>query len=80
MQYSYTDKLRKKDSIVARIDGGVSNPEYFTAISDKLLEVQQASVPETNEEIIYQIKNVEMPTKELDEIESDSEQNRTEPQ
>ena len=70
MQYSYTDKLRKKDSNTARIDGGVNNPEYFTAISDKPLEVQQASILETNEEIVNQVK-------ELDEIESSSEQNET---
>ena len=56
MQYSYSDKLRKKDSTVARIDGGVSNPGYFTVVSNKPLEVQQASIPKTNEETVNQYK------------------------
>lgn len=80
MQYSYSDKLRKKDSIVARIDGGVSNPGYFIVISNKPLEVQQASIPKTNEETVNQYKNVEMPPKEPDKLESSSEQNETESQ
>lgn len=80
MQYSYSDKLKKKDSSTARIDGGVNNPEYFTAISDKPLEVQQASIPKTNKETVNQYKNVEMPLKELDKLESSLEQNETESQ
>ena len=80
MQYSYSDKLRKKDSIAARIDGGVSNPGYFTVISNKPLEVQQASIPKTNKETVNQYKNVEMPLKEPDKLESSLEQNETESQ
>lgn len=80
MQYSYSDKLRKKDSTATRIDGGVSNPGYFTVISNKPLEVQQASIPQTNEETVNQYKHVEMSSKESDEIESNSEQNETESQ
>lgn len=60
------------DSTAARIDGGVSNPGYFTAISDKPLE--------TNEIMVNQIKNAETPAKEPDELESDLEQNETESQ
>lgn len=58
----------------------IYNPDYFTAISQKPLEVQQASIPETNEEMVNQVKNVEMSSKESDEIESDSEQNEIESQ
>ena len=78
MQYSYSDKLRKKDLTAACIDGGVSNPGYFTAISDKLLEAEQTIEPETNEETVNQAKNVETPLKEPDELESDSKQNKIE--
>ena len=78
MQYSYSDKLKKKDSTTARIDGGISNSGYFTAISNKPLEVQQASIPKTSEETVNQYKNVEMPSKEPDKLESNSEQNKIE--
>ena len=63
------------DSTGARIDGGPSNPGYFTAISDKPLETTQ-----TNEEIVNQTTNVEAPVKEPNELESDSKQNETESQ
>ena len=79
LQYSYSDKLKKKDLNTARIDGAPSNPSYFTAISDKPLEAEQAIEPETNEETVNQYKNVEMPSKEPDKLESNSEQNEAEP-
>lgn len=64
------------DSTGARIDGGVSNPGYFTAISDKPLET-----PQTNSEITgNEVRNVEAPAKEPDELESDSKQNKLESQ
>ena len=63
------------DSTAARIDGGVSNPGYFTSISDKPLETQQANTITVN-----QVKDVETPAKEPDKFESDSEQNETESQ
>lgn len=63
------------DSTAARIDGGINSPGYFTSISDKPLETTQA-----NEEIVNQTTNVEAPVKEPDELESDSEQNKSESQ
>ena len=78
MQYSYSDKVRKKDSTAARIDGGVSISGYFTAISDKHLEAEQTIEPETNEETVNQAKNVETPSKEPDKLKFDSEQNKIE--
>lgn len=63
------------DSTAARIDGGPSNPGYFTSISDKPLETQQ-----TNEETVNEVKSVEAPVKEPDELESDSKQNESESQ
>mgnify|MGYP004458495255 CR=1 FL=1 len=80
MQYSYSDKLKKKDLNTARIDGVLSNPSYFTAISDKPLEAEQAIEPETNEETFNQVKNVEMSSKKPDNLESNSEQNKIESQ
>ena len=56
MQYSYADKLRKKDLTTARIDGGPSNPDYFTAIFNKPIEVQQASETNTNEATVNRVK------------------------
>lgn len=63
------------DSTAARIDGGVNNPGYFTSISDKPLETQQ-----TNEETVNEVRSVETPIKEPDELESDSKQNESESQ
>ena len=63
------------DSTAARIDGGVNNPGYFTSISDKPLETQQ-----TNEETVNEVRSVEAPVKEPDELESDSKQNESESQ
>lgn len=68
------------DSTAARIDGGSSNPGYFTAISDKPLETIQTNESESNERTINQARNVETPAKEPDKIESDLEQNETESQ
>lgn len=64
------------DSTGARIDGGVSNPGYFTAISDKTLETTQANSETTTNEV----RSVEAPVKEPDELESDSKQNESESQ
>ena len=64
------------DSTAARIDGGPSNPGYFTSISDKPLETPQTNSETTGNEV----RNVEAPAKEPDELESDSKQNETESQ
>lgn len=64
------------DSTGARIDGGPSNPGYFTAISDKPLETPQTNSETTGNEV----RNVEAPAKEPDELESDSKQNEAESQ
>ena len=50
------------------------------SISNKPLETLQKSKPETNEVTVNQIKNVDTPAKEPDELESDSEQNKRESQ
>lgn len=64
------------DSTGARIDGGPSNPGYFTAISDKPLET-----PQTNSETTAnEVKSVETPVKEPNELETDSKQNESESQ
>lgn len=64
------------DSTAARIDGGVNNPGYFTAISDKPLEI-----PQTNSETTAnEVKSVETPVKEPNELETDSKQNESESQ
>ena len=64
------------DSTAARIDGGVNNPGYFTAISDKPLETPQTNSETTGNEV----RNVEAPAKEPDELETDSKQNESESQ
>lgn len=51
------------DSTGARIDGGPSNPGYFTAISDKPLETPQTNSETTGNEV----RSVETPVKEPDE-------------
>lgn len=64
------------DSTAARIDGGPSNPGYFTSISDKPLETPQTNSETTGNEV----RNVEAPAKEPDELETDSKQNESESQ
>ena len=64
------------DSTGARIDGGVSNPGYFTAISQKPIETVQTNSKATTNEV----RSVEAPVKETDELESDSKQNESESQ
>ena len=68
------------DSTAARIDGGPSNPGYFTAISDKPLETQQTNESDMSETTGNEVRSVETHVKELDELESDSKQNETESQ
>ena len=64
------------DSTAARIDGGPSNPGYFTAISQKPIETVQTNSETTGNEV----RNVEAPAKEPDELETDSKQNESESQ
>lgn len=64
------------DSTAARIDGGINSPGYFTAISDKPLETPQTNSETTGNEV----RNVEAPAKEPDELETDSKQNESESQ
>lgn len=64
------------DSAAARIDGGINSPGYFTAISDKPLETPQTNSETTGNEV----RNVEAPAKEPDELETDSKQNESESQ
>lgn len=64
------------DSTAARIDGGVSNPGYFTAITQKPIETVQTNSETTANEV----RSVEAPVKEPDELESDSKQNESESQ
>lgn len=64
------------DSTGARIDGGINSPGYFTSISDKPLETPQTNSETTGNEV----RSVEAPVKEPDELESDSKQNETESQ
>lgn len=68
------------DSTGARIDGGSSNPGYFTAISDKPLETSQTNESDMSETTANEVRSVETPAKEPDELESDSEQNESESQ
>ena len=64
------------DGTAACIDGGPSNPGYFTSISDKPLETPQTSSETTGNEV----RSVEAPAKEPDELETDSKQNESESQ
>ena len=64
------------DSTGARIDGGANNPGYFTAISQKPIETVQTNSETTGNEV----RSVETPAKEPDELESDSKQNESESQ
>lgn len=64
------------DGTAARIDGGVSNPGYFTAISQKPIETVQTNSETTGNEV----RSVETPVKEPDELETDSKQNESESQ
>lgn len=68
------------DSTGARIDGGPSNPGYFTAISDKPLETPQTNESDMNEATCNEVRSVETPAKEPDELETDSKQNESESQ
>ena len=68
------------DSTAARIDGGVNNPGYFTAISDKPLETSQTNESNMSETTGNELRSIETPVKEPDELESDSKQNETESQ
>lgn len=64
------------DSTGVRIDGGVSNPGYFTAISQKPIETVQTNSKATTNEV----RSVEAPVKEPNELETDSKQNESESQ
>ena len=68
------------DSTAARIDGGINSPGYFTSISDKPLETTQTNESDMSETTGNEVRSVETPAKEPDEIESDSEQNEAESQ
>ena len=68
------------DSTAARIDGGVSNPGYFTSISDKPLETTQTNESDMSETTGDEVRSVETPVKEPDELETDSKQNESESQ
>lgn len=68
------------DGTAACIDGGPSNPGYFTAISDKPLESSQTNESDMSETTGNEVRSVETPVKEPDELESDSKQNETESQ
>lgn len=68
------------DSTAARIDGGVSNPGYFTSISDKSLETTQTNESNMSETTGNEVRSVEAPVKEPNELESDSKQNEAESQ
>lgn len=68
------------DSTAARIDGGVNNPGYFTSISDKPLETTQTNESDISETTGDEVRSVETPVKEPNELESDSKQNDTESQ
>lgn len=64
------------DGTAARIDGGINSPGYFTAISQKPIETVQTNSETTGNEV----RSVETPAKEPDELESDSKQNESESQ
>ena len=68
------------DTTAARIDGGINPPGYFTSISDKPLETSQISESDMSETTGNEVRSVEMPVKEPDELESDSKQNESESQ
>ena len=68
------------DSTGARIDGGPSNPGYFTSISDKPIETSQTNESDMSETTTNEVRSVETPVKEPNELESDSEQNKSESQ
>lgn len=68
------------DGTAARIDGGASNPGYFTAISDKPLETTQTNESDMSDTTGNEVRNVETPAKEPDELEADSKQNELESQ
>ena len=68
------------DSTAARIDGGINSPGYFTAISDKPLETSQTNESNMSETTGNELRSIETPVKEPDELESDSKQNETESQ
>lgn len=68
------------DSTAACIDGGPSNPGYFTSISDKPLETQQTNESDMSETTVNEVRSVETPVKEPDEIESDSDLSKAESQ
>lgn len=63
------------DSTAARIDGGVNNPGYFTAISDKPLETSQTNESNMSETTGNELRSIETPVKEPDELETASKQN-----
>ena len=64
------------DGTAARIDGGANNPGYFTTISQKPIETVQTNSKATTNEV----RSVETPVKEPDELETDSKQNELESQ
>lgn len=68
------------DSTAARIDGGINSPGYFTSISDKPLETSQANESDMSETTGNEVRSVEAPAKEPDELETDSKQNESESQ
>lgn len=68
------------DSTAARIDGGINSPGYFTSISDKPLETTQTNESDMSETTGNEVRNVEAPAKEPDELETDSKQNELESQ
>ena len=68
------------DSTAARIDGGINSPGYFTSISDKPLETTQTNESDMSDTTGNEVRNVETPAKEPDELETDSKQNELESQ
>lgn len=68
------------DSTAARIDGGINSPGYFTSISDKPLETPQTNESDMSDTTANEVRSVETPIKEPDELESDSKQNELESQ
>lgn len=68
------------DSTAARIDGGINSPGYFTSISDKPFETTQTNESDMSETTGNEVRSVEAPAKEPDELETDSKQNKLESQ
>ena len=68
------------DSTGARIDGGINSPGYFTSITDKPLETTQTNESDMSDTTGNEVRNVETPAKEPDELETDSKQNELESQ